>query len=153
MFLGIFPDVLLYHSCMLHSRCSQSSNPSTTSQSNSLRDSPRSRKLTFVIQEITPSNISNNNTKNTGINALNASSSNNVYPYVAVFFLIVRSFFHCLKHICCFRYLTSIAYITSEVSCTLVSGTVLWWFVCTIVHLRAINQSFKRKSKMFSGSK
>jgi hypothetical protein len=40
----------------------------------------------LIRQEITPSKISNNNTQNTGINVLNTSSSNNIYPYVAVFF-------------------------------------------------------------------
>jgi hypothetical protein len=49
-----------------------------------------------------------------------------------------------VKHACCFPYLTSIAYITSEVSCKLVSGTVLWQCMYTIVHLRAINQSWKK---------
>jgi hypothetical protein len=42
------------------------------------------------------------------------------------FFLLWDSFFHCFKPACCFPYLTSIVYSTSEVSCKLVSGTVLW---------------------------
>jgi hypothetical protein len=60
--------MIIVHSCMLHSRCSQSANPSTTSQSNTLQDTPRTRTLTFVTEKITHLKIFNN-TQNTGINA------------------------------------------------------------------------------------